>query len=226
MTTPTANLERERLLKLAEEYRSQGYEVLFHPNSEDLPDFLGNFRPDMIARREDKAVIIEVKSRSSLNSSSTHHLRHLAQVVEQHPDWRFELVMSNPEEAANFPKAANSLQKTDIESRLQEAKEIATQYPGAAILTSWALLEATMRLIADYEGLNLKKFEARYLIKQLVTEGVISRSEYQLLTNAFSLRNSIAHGFEPMQPNQESVDELINITEQLLKTLDNYSEKA
>ncbi len=67
MATPTANLERERLIKLAEEYRDKGYEILIHPNLEDLPDFLRNYRPDMIARREDEAVVIEVKSRSSLN---------------------------------------------------------------------------------------------------------------------------------------------------------------
>jgi len=29
MATPTETLERERLLRLAEEYRNQGYEVFF-----------------------------------------------------------------------------------------------------------------------------------------------------------------------------------------------------
>ena len=37
MATPTANIERERLLKLSEEYRDQGYEISIHPNPEDLP---------------------------------------------------------------------------------------------------------------------------------------------------------------------------------------------
>ena len=50
MATPTANIERERLLKLAEEYRERGYDVLFRPNLEDLPDFLKSYRPDMIVR--------------------------------------------------------------------------------------------------------------------------------------------------------------------------------
>jgi Holliday junction resolvase len=89
MATPTANLERERLLQLAEEYRDKGYEISFHPNPEDLPDFLRNYRPDMIVRRGDEAVIIEVKSRRSLNSSSRQYLQNLAQSVEQHPGWRF-----------------------------------------------------------------------------------------------------------------------------------------
>ena len=47
MATLTANLERERLLKLAEEYRNKGYEISIHPNPEDLPDFLRNYRPDI-----------------------------------------------------------------------------------------------------------------------------------------------------------------------------------
>ena len=43
MATLTANLERERLLKLAEEYSDRGYEISIHPNSEDLPDFIRNY---------------------------------------------------------------------------------------------------------------------------------------------------------------------------------------
>ncbi|MHC5833859.1 MAG: hypothetical protein ACYT04_000000102130, partial [Nostoc sp.] len=78
MQTLTANLERERLLKLADEYREKGYEVFFHPNPEDLPDFLNHYSPDMIVRRGEENVVIEVKSRSSLTSSSNQYLGNLA----------------------------------------------------------------------------------------------------------------------------------------------------
>ena len=41
MAIPTANRERERLLKLAEEYRDWGYEISIHPNppetSKEIP---------------------------------------------------------------------------------------------------------------------------------------------------------------------------------------------
>lgn len=85
MATLTATLERERLLQLAEEYRAKGYEILFQPSPADLPDFLKGYRPDMIVSRGDESVIVEVKSRSSLSSSSTEYLSALAEVVEQHP---------------------------------------------------------------------------------------------------------------------------------------------
>ncbi len=219
MATPTANIERERLLKLAEEYRGKGYEVSFHPNSDDLPDFLRNYRPDMIARRGDEAVVIEVKSRSSLNSSSTQFLHNLAQAVEQHSGWRFELVMTNPEETIYSPKAEGSLQESEITSRLQIARQLSAEYPESAILYSWSLVEATLRLVAEKEGLGLRRFDSLYLVKQLATEGVISKSEYQLLTNAIALRNAVAHGFKTAQITQTSVHELIEMAEQLLRVL-------
>jgi hypothetical protein len=219
MATPTANLERERLLQLAEEYRNKGYDISFHPNPEDLPDFLKNYRPDMIVRRENEAVIIEVKSRRSLNSSSKQYLQNLAQSVEQHPGWRFELVMTNPEDAEYSPKAESSLQQSEIETRLQVARQLAAQHPESAILYSWSLVEATLRLVAEHEELSLQRLDSLYLVKQLVTEGVISRPEYQLLMDALSSRNAIAHGFKATQITQGSVNELIDVVEQLLKTL-------
>ncbi len=224
MATPTANLERERLLQLAEEYRNKGYEISFHPNPEDLPDFLRNYRPDMIVRRADEAVIIEVKSRRSLNSSSRQYLQNLAQSVEQHSGWRFELVMTNPEDAAYSTKAESSLQQPEIETRLQVARQLVTQHPESAILYSWSLVEATLRHVAEHEGLSLQRLDPLYLVKQLVTEGVISRPEYQLLMDTLSLRNAIAHGFKATQITQESVYELIDVAEQLLKTLHTRAE--
>ncbi|WP_072622550.1 hypothetical protein [Spirulina major] len=219
MVTSSEILERKQLLKLAEEYRNQGYEVSFHPNPEDLPDFLGNYRPDMIARRGDESVVIEVKSRRSLDFSSRQQLRTLAQSVEQHSGWRFEFVMTNPEDAVYFPAAEHSLQQDEITTRLSRARQLTTQHPESAILYAWSLVEATLRLVTEYEGLSLQRLDSLYLVKQLVTEGVISRPEYQLLMNARSLRNIVAHGFKTAQLTQESVSELIDMTEQLLNAL-------
>jgi uncharacterized protein YutE (UPF0331/DUF86 family) len=225
MTISAANLERERLLQLAEEYRDQGYEVLFHPTPEDLPGFLKNYRPDMVARREDEAVIVEVKSRTSLRSPSTQYLRNLAEAVAQHSGWRFELVMTNPEDAIDdLPSAESSLQEPEIKSRLQVVKELSTQHPELALLYCWSLVEATLRLAAEHEGLTLQRFDFRYLVKQLATEGVISRSEYQLLMNTLLIRNSIAHGFKTTQLTQGDIDELVNTIEQLLQALHSSKE--
>ncbi|MGL5793740.1 MAG: HEPN domain-containing protein [Waterburya sp.] len=227
MITPTTNIEsieRERLLKLAEEYRNKGYEILLHPSSEDLPDFLKNYNPDMIVRRQDETVVVEVKSRSSLNSSSAQYLKNLAQAMEQRPGWRFELVMTNPDDTTYSIKAESSLQENEIKSGLQTARQLLERHPESAILYSWSLTEATLRLIAEKESLSLRRFDPLYLIKQLATEGIISQSGYQLLMNWLSLRNAIAHGFKTTPITQDSIYELIEMTEYLLKALHNHEE--
>lgn len=220
MPTPTANLERERLLKLAEEYRDKGYEILIHPDPEDLPDFLQKYSPDLIARHEDEKVVIEVKSRFSLNSSAQ-YLQSLAQAVERHPDWRFELVMTDTNAEGNtyFAEAKGSLQENEIRSRLKVVNKLLEQHPESAILYSWSLVEATLRLVAEKEGISLRSFVALYLVKKLAIEGIISQSEYQLLMKSSSLRNAVAHGFKTTQITRDSVEKLIDITEQILKTM-------
>jgi hypothetical protein len=218
MAIPTTTLERERLLKLIKEYRDQGYEASFNPTPEELPDFLKGYEPDIIMRRAEEAVVIEVKSRSSLSSSSAQYLSHLAKVIKQHPRWRFDLVVINPDDAMPVSKAEGSLQDFEIRSGLQVARRLSEQHPESAILYAWSMVEATLRLIAENEELSLERFDPSYLVRRLTIEGVLSKAEYQTLIDALSLRNAIAHGFKATQITQDSVCELIGIAEQLLST--------
>ena len=126
--------------------------------------------------------------------------------------------MTNPEDAVYFPKAEDSLQEHEIKLALPVAKQLVAQHLESAMLYSWSLVEATLRIVAQKEELSLQ-LDPRYLVKQLVVEGVISKSEYQLLMNSFSLRNAIAHGFKTTQLTENSVYELIEIADQLLKYL-------
>lgn len=221
--TDIENLERKQLLKLAEEYRENGYKISFCSNSEDLPDFLKSYRPDLIAFRDDESVVIEVKSRHSLDSSSNQYLRNLAQQIEQHPGWRFELVMINSEEATYLTEAKETLQESEIKSRLEKVRQLSEQHPESSILLAWAIVEATLRLVAEREQLSLSRVDPLYLIKLLTTEGIVSKSQYKLLTNSYSLRNSVGHGFKTIEINQDIVNKLINLIEDLLGDL--YNQK-
>ncbi len=220
IATQIMHAEREQLLKIADKYRNQGYEVTFHPNSEDLPIFLKNYRPDMIVRRGEETVVVEVKSRSSLSTLPPHYLSDLAEVIEKHHSWRLDLVMDNSGDDNPYPpKSEGSLQRQEIESRLPIAKQIVGQNLESSILYVWSLVEATLRLISEKEELNLKKFDPLSLVKQLTYEGIISRSDYQLLMNALSLRNAVAHGFKTNELTLNSVHQLIEVTENLLTDL-------
>ena len=220
MSTLTENIERERLLKLAQEYQEKGYEVLPYPSREDLPEFLKKYRycPDMIAYGEKESVVVEIRSRAALKTSLK-QLQALAKEIEITPGWRFELVMTNPEDETYSSKVERSLKQNEIESQLQAVSQLSSQHLESAFLFCWSLVEATLRLLAEKEFGILQRVDPLYLIKQLATEGVISRTDYKLLMNALSLRNAIAHGFKTTELSSTILSELIKVTEQLLQTL-------
>ncbi|MEA5620940.1 hypothetical protein VB711_24335 [Cronbergia sp. UHCC 0137] len=222
MNAQIEQLERERLLEVAEKYRQKGYQVILSPNYEELPDFLREYRyrPDMIVRGGEDAAVIEVKSHRSIMSSSA-QLQTLAQVVKDHPGWRLELVITNPKEGLYYSKMEGSLQADEIKSKLQVARELTINNPESAILYVWSLAEATLRFVAIHENLILKKLESPlYLLKQLAFEGILSQTDYQLLMNVFPLRNAIAHGFKTTPITQNSVFEVIEVTEKLLQSIE------
>lgn len=217
---PSIDLEREKLLQLAEDYRHQGYDISFNPRPEDLPPFLKSYRPDLVVYREDEAVVVEVKSHAALTSPAETSLSQLAQVIQSQPGWRLELVVIDSQEDTLARNAANSLKKSEILAQFALVSDLASKHPESAFLYAWSLTEAACRLVTEHEGLSLKSTNPLYLIKQLITAGVISRADYQYLLEVLSSRNLVAHGFRAQPITEDSVHELVNITKKLLEILD------
>lgn len=224
MVTTTREPERAYLIKLAEDYRSKGYEIKFQPDPETLPEFLRGYKPDMLALGGDESVVVEVKARPLIKRDSN-YLKSLSKSVEDHPGWRFELVVlaTNGDqegfELDRLPEARESLIIEEITPGLQFAKQLAMSQPESALLYVWSLTEAILRLLARHEEVSLKTFDALYMLKTLVSEGVISRSDYQSLIDNFPLRNAIAHGFKADRLTTQTVDNLVNLAENLLLLL-------
>lgn len=219
--------ERERLLEIRDDYRQRGYAVVLHPAVEDLPDFLQSFRPSMMAQKGDEFVVVEVKSSAALDTSSARYMQLLAREIEQHPGWRFELSVTNSKEGeaeeSDIISATNgtaSLQQEDIRTQLNTVEALASQSLEAALLFGWALLEATLRLLAQKEQIGLDRVTPRYMIQKLAIEGVISRSQYQTLNDLISLRNDIAHGFSINLTNPGQVRELVELIRDFLKDIE------
>ena len=220
MTRATANAETEKLLELAKEYRSRGYEVFFQPSKEETPDFLKGYRPDLIARQKNDSVVIQVlSSRTSKNPAVIQQFKNLARAIEQHSGWRLELVMTNPQDAEYLVDVKNSLQEEEIELRLETVSQLLDRNQDLAILYCWSLVEAAMRLVAEKEELDLRRFDSVYLAKLLATEGIVSQSEYQLLMDSLSFRNAIAHGFKTTEISSDLAYELVELTKRLLNDL-------
>jgi len=91
-----STLEHRRVLSLARQYRSEGYEVTVYPEAADLPDVLSKCPLDLIARSDEEVIAVEVRTRDNLTLNGFEDLRRMAETIKQLPGWMFELVVTNP----------------------------------------------------------------------------------------------------------------------------------
>ncbi len=215
METSTT-IEKQRALAIAEKYRDEGYEVIPEPASEHLPEFLRNYRPDLLVRKGDEAIIVEVKSRSSLANEPS--VRELARLRDSEPNWRFELVLVAAEEQSNMPPGSRSLDKVEIRRSLDRAEKLlASKNPEASLLIAWAGAEATLRLLIEAAGATVERLNPLYVLKQAVMHGVITRRDYKKLSKILKYRNSLAHGFQPTDFEPSIVQDIVQMTKRLLE---------
>jgi hypothetical protein len=91
-----SSLEHRRVMKLAREYRKEGYEVTVYPEAAELPEILSKCPLDLIAKGADKVIAVEVRTRESLTLNGFEDLRRMAEKIKEIPGWIFELVVTNP----------------------------------------------------------------------------------------------------------------------------------
>jgi uncharacterized protein YutE (UPF0331/DUF86 family) len=179
---------------VANEYQSRGYEVVLQPNSDQLPAFLQNFHPDLIARKGGEAVVIEVKSRQAF--AQMPWIREMARLLQGQEGWNFELILVEDFEKFNI-EAERSLNQEEILNTLTQAQRLLDTGLGeASMLVAWSAVEAGLRLLAQSEELELEQATPVRLIKMLLQEGIISRHEYDLFQDAIRVRNAFAHGYK------------------------------
>jgi len=209
--------ERQRARGIAEEYRSKGYEVIEEPSPEQLPEFLSSYRPDLLARKGDEAIVIAVKSRSSLAKDP--RIQELAQILQTTPHWNFELVVVGEGEQLSAPEGSRPFERNDILRSVEEAEKlVASGFLEAALLLAWSTLEGTVRLLTEGEGIVLDRLSPLHILKQAVINGVISRDDYNFLTHVMKYRNALIHGFKPIDFDPTLVKELISTTKRLFQS--------
>ena len=87
----TKVLEKNRLQGIAEKYKLRVFEVVIEPSKSLIPFDLGNYCPDLMARKgSDEGYIIELKN--SIAKISVDRYREIGEIVAQHHGWRFLLI--------------------------------------------------------------------------------------------------------------------------------------
>ncbi len=212
----TSATEQRLLQTVGRRYRRQGYTVIVEPRGDDLPPFLARFTPDLIAYNDRESVVVEVKARRDLPTSTD--IVDLAAVLDGRDGWRFDLALVKPERSPLVTDDAEALTRQEIGVRLDEARHLARgRQDDAALLLSWSAIEAALRLVARQQRIALEDEQPAYVIKQLYTLGALSRRDYEALRQALETRDTIAHGFRPARTEPSLVDDLADLAEQFLQ---------
>jgi hypothetical protein len=216
-----AETEFEVLQRVAEEYRRRGFDVILRPSGDELPHFLADLAPDAIAHSGDQHVVLEIKRGSSLDKAT--ELVDLAKRIEQQQGWHFDLVVQpladDPQVIEErFARAHDVLGVEDIGSTLKSAELVlANKDVSSALLVAWTALEGALRRLALVHDVELARPSSRYLLKSLVAQGLLTRTDYHTLDRILRVRNLAAHGRPAHVRDSKAVSTLLGLAKKYLK---------
>ena len=167
-------LEKKQVLdRVAERYRSEGYEVILAASTGALPVEIDHLREsvDLIAHRSDEWVVIEVKRRDEL-----YDINPLAIAIQRNlPEWRYDLVVYPPGGVDDIPLEAGEPSSEYVESLLKKSQELlGFNKTRASLLVGWSAAESAMRTAARRENLPIGDGDPRFVLKTLYSNGIVS----------------------------------------------------
>ena len=201
------------LERLVPELKSQGYDVFVHPGRQMVPAFLETYVPDVIALRDDKNLVIEIKHR---NGQSENSLRELAKRFEGQSDWEFRVVWVNLSETQDrlAPQSDEAITK-----RIAEVSGLLkVGFVDSAMLLAWATFEAVGRKLMTKE-FSRPQTPGR-LIQVLAKEGHITPDESDLLRKLADTRNRFIHGELTTAADRSDVELFIGILSSLANSIE------
>lgn len=209
--------QKKTLSKLAAKYRSDGYEVELNASVPQLTKSFHNFRADLVARRDDETVILEVKSYVEMSKDS--HLARLAKTINGIPGWRFEVVVLKPKREApgTNPELLNV---KDLNNRTRIADKLGDRNEfDLAMLVIWTNVEALLRHVANIEGIKLENQSTEYILKKLLSYGLLTKKVYKLFSEGLKYRNKLVHGYKISSLHKSKLNVMADSIAALIKSL-------
>jgi hypothetical protein len=188
----------QRLNQVADRYRSQGYQVIVHPEPKNLPDFAKTFQVEIVARRPDGSALVSAK-KNPMELEADRNLSKYAETTEQQKGWRFDVVVLGPDDESKLPFTREASEPSDDDFRNQF--EIVSRLLDAnvnqqAFVLAWSMLEAAMRRRLQAEGEDAGwGTSPRTMLNELLSVGAFNHSVFRKLESLFQARSAIIHGF-------------------------------
>jgi hypothetical protein len=210
----------QELIRVADKYKAQGYQVVLHPGPDNLPLFAKNFKVEIVGQRGTEGVLVTVKKNREELQADAEAPRY-ADVTASHTGWRFDFVILEAEpQMARELRGAQELSDEHFHQLLYYVRELVGKpYMNLAFITAWAALEAAMRRRLRAAGEKAGwGTPPRQMLNELYSAGIFSREEFTRLEFASRVRNEIVHGFVTSpEVKADFVQFLVDITIRLLE---------
>lgn len=196
MITSNRAARDAKIAELAEEYASEGYQVIRDPEASLLPFDSFGYRPSLLARKRDHTVIAEVRTVG--RPGTFDRFIDVVEQVKKHGGTSFPLVIVEDVEVAVLPEEGELLPAWDQlqdqivrNERLLRAKD-----SEGAFLGLWIALEGILRREARDAGLPVERLPSAELVEHLQAHGVLAREPYETLRALLPVRERAVHGFQ------------------------------
>ncbi len=200
--------ERHFVESLRARYEEAGFAFQIEPVADQLPDFMGSYRPDAVARKPGRNVAIDVRR----SGPSEPPLPAIRRLFEGHPDWHLHVaVMADDSLGA---AAILRAEPADIGRQVAEIRTLhATGHRRAAFILAWALLEAALRTRRNDVD---RASPPGTLVQALAMNGLIEPDAEHALRSLVGLRDRIVHGDLVAEPTAEDIALLLAAVENVL----------
>jgi uncharacterized protein YutE (UPF0331/DUF86 family) len=203
-------VELDVLQDLVPELEADGFDVYIHPNKPLIPGFLGDFRPDALAIRADKSLVVEVLRRSPHASK---RLERITALLQGQKKWELRVVWIDP------TSDQETLQVQDIaamQARILEIKQIAASgHIEPAMLMAWATFEALARAVLTKQFGRPQTPDR--LIQILAGEGYLTPTEADGLRALAEKRNKLIHGELQVRVSAKELQDFASVLETMLQ---------
>lgn len=190
--------ERKKLAELAREYGAMGYQVFAELPEFESPALVDGIRPDLVAKRGDETVIIEVKTSGSLQDSKD-TVEHLARYAEKVPGTRFDLVLTNPRPQSSAQVRIRALRDeletvhqgllADIDEAIRQGKT------DLVVILASRLLEGLLVRAAAKKEVYIPPRERTLAVlsRKLASDKIVSQSVVEFAKQLQEQRNVVVH---------------------------------
>lgn len=192
------NRERKKIVELAREYAARGYHVFADVLNYKSPDSIKGIKPDLVVKKGDELIIIEVKTSDSMKKSKDIIAR-LAQYTKELPGARFDLVITNPR-----PQSSAQVKSKILQEELGAMQEgllidindaIKHDRTDLVVILAARLLEGLLTRMAARKGVHVPPEERtlRMLSDKLVSKRIVSQSVREFARKLQEHRNAVVH---------------------------------